>query len=453
MDPDTNEEEREYPLDAVFLGGRIVGELEIDFVRVSHQKNAFDKLDPQWSEVVKFIRGESPLRPNIARAREFEANTSILAQLYTGYRYGYAGLKYLVSGHRDGRARNDREFHEWTERFRRGEPEYQDDHKWYELAQLADQPEEESDSFGDEDDAFPIADTDSDSPSGGQSTESEEHADDANGETRSAEAIIYHTDENLSGVYNMPDMPGGPSISVAARSFTGSESSPPLRAKESGTTLSFDHDPKHSFFRDDLESPTDCLIGVLAHQFLYLAAASQERHPIPIIERELRERYFPETRTTLAATADAATDTLSGLRLHLAERLTDCDPTDPDSIGSLELALVRSGILSASLGDEQDTLNAFRTGEFIQYVSLAFLESAVERWPSLLLDGAFFAVPYANVSDEHRSEGISMVTEALRDAVWFVSDAGIGALNRDYQWRLRIKRADSSVRLLEFWRR
>lgn len=47
----------EYPIDAVHWGGRIVGELEIDFVRVSHQKDSFDKLDPEWREVELKVRG------------------------------------------------------------------------------------------------------------------------------------------------------------------------------------------------------------------------------------------------------------------------------------------------------------------------------------------------------------------------------------------------------------
>ena len=145
-DPDTNEQVLEYPVDATHWGGRIVGELEIDFVRVSHQKDSFDKLDPQWSEVVERVRGRPPFRPRIARDRGYQRNTSPLGRLFTGYRAGYGGLKDLVPSYKDGRGRNDSMILDWVQRFHNGDPEYQTDEKWYELVLLAEQAESDGSS-------------------------------------------------------------------------------------------------------------------------------------------------------------------------------------------------------------------------------------------------------------------------------------------------------------------
>ncbi len=86
--PDTGDREKEYPIDTIHWGGRIIGELEIDFVGISHQKDAFDKNDPQWQLVVKAIRGDGPIRPQVASRFGYPANTSHLAHLFTGYRTG-----------------------------------------------------------------------------------------------------------------------------------------------------------------------------------------------------------------------------------------------------------------------------------------------------------------------------------------------------------------------------
>ena len=123
----------EYPIDATHWGGRIVGELEIDFVRVSHQKDSFDKLDPEWSEVVERVRGISPMQPQIAKRLSMERNTSPLSRLFTAYRKGKAGLKNLVPGDKFGKGLNSGVIQQYRERFEAGDADYQDDQKWYEL--------------------------------------------------------------------------------------------------------------------------------------------------------------------------------------------------------------------------------------------------------------------------------------------------------------------------------
>lgn len=445
-DPTTDEEEREYPIDAVYLGGRIVGELEIDFVRVSHQKNAFDKLDPQWKEVVKCIRGEAPLRPHIARRRNYSPNTSPMARMFSGYRAGYGGLKCLVAGNRGNKARDDREFREWTERFHRGDPEYQDDSKWYELAELAELPEFETDDSDQDEDDFPIGETEdlNDGTEDGSVT-------DDDSQTGDVPLIEYTADDELSGTYSLPDLPGSPSIVVEARRFASAEVTLPMMFSGQSSVATFDYDPSHPLFRHDLELPAECLVRSLAHQFLYLAAASQDKHPIILVERDLRQRYFPQNVVTLESSQSRGHDVLDGLRRHLIEVLNESDAIDPSSLDDAELNLIRSGMLASALGDEGEFQRAFRTGEFIQYVSSEFLGDSALRWPHAILDGEYFSVPYVNLSAKHRHQAVAMITDALRDAVWLLSDVGVGALNKDYQWRLRIRRAESSIRLLELW--
>ena len=156
---------------------------------------------------------------------------------------------------------------------------------------------------------------------------------------------------------------------------------------------------------------------------------------------------------TLDSSQSRANNILDGLRKHLVETLNGSEAVDPSSLDESELNLIRSGMLASALGDEEHFQQAFRSGEFILYVSSEFLGDAAMRWPLAVLDGMYFSVPYANLSTKHRHQAVSMITDALRDAVWLLSDVGVGALNKDYQWRLRVRRAEASIRLLELWHR
>lgn len=124
--------ELEYPIDSPRNRGRIVGEIHCDHVPVNYQKDAFVYDNPEWKTVVRTIRGSSPLGEIIAKRLSLPRNTSYLAQLYAGYRREDQGLNYLV-------AANDMAV-EWAKLFRDGDPSYQTDDMWYQLAYAHDNP-------------------------------------------------------------------------------------------------------------------------------------------------------------------------------------------------------------------------------------------------------------------------------------------------------------------------
>jgi hypothetical protein len=139
VDPDgLGASEREYPIDSPRNEGRIVGEIHCDHVPVNYTKTQFEFDSPEWKRVLRVIRGESPLRPNRARALGLPVNDSALGRLFTGYRREDPGLNYLVPG--DGKvALRDKPI-EWAKLFQEGHPDYQTDEKWYEAARLHDNP-------------------------------------------------------------------------------------------------------------------------------------------------------------------------------------------------------------------------------------------------------------------------------------------------------------------------
>jgi hypothetical protein len=127
--PDTLRSDAEYPIEMPANQGRIVGEIHLDHVPVTYQKNDFDRQSRDWQTAVEIIRGTGPLKPQSSS----EVNDSPLAKLFTAYRRNDAGLRNLIPG--DGKGALHAKTREWAIMFHKGIPRLRDDTEWYEAAQ------------------------------------------------------------------------------------------------------------------------------------------------------------------------------------------------------------------------------------------------------------------------------------------------------------------------------
>ncbi|MGC0412122.1 hypothetical protein RKD32_005048 [Streptomyces sp. SAI-195] len=135
--PDTGESIVEYPIEfGSTQGGRIVGEIHLDHVPVTYQKNDFKRESRDWITALQLVRGEGPLQPRKAKNLKFDPNTSPIGKLFNAYRRNDPGTKCLIPGE-NGKPLHDKA-REWATFFRQGLPEYATDEKWYEAAQKAD---------------------------------------------------------------------------------------------------------------------------------------------------------------------------------------------------------------------------------------------------------------------------------------------------------------------------
>jgi hypothetical protein len=129
QDPDTLQAVVEYPIEMPANQGRIVGEVHLDHVPVTYQKNDFDRQHRDWAKAVELIRGVGPLKPKSATV----ANPSPLATLFSAFRRNDPGLRYLTAG--DGKQAIHSKSKEWASYFDKGVPQFQDDTAWFEAAQ------------------------------------------------------------------------------------------------------------------------------------------------------------------------------------------------------------------------------------------------------------------------------------------------------------------------------
>lgn len=434
----------EYPIDATHWGGRLIGELEIDFVRVSHQKDSFDKLDPEWKKVVELVRGKAPLQPRIAERMGLGKNDSPLSRLFTAYRKGTAGLKDLVPGTAEGAGLNSGPVIAYVEKFYAGDPEYQSDEKWYELVLQA-ETGKRGESKGAEEAGgdFPI---DEDEPEVRDDAGDDGKYDAADGPGGEPEV-----DEELSGTYEVNELPGDVVLKVEAYRHEVDIDGAPFRVKPDGYSFRFDYNPKSDFFENSLETPADYLVIDLAQHFLALSAESPREKPVSRIARSIRERYFARSSDDLSLAANAASSLLDELRRHYDETLPSAAPIDPNSLPPREMDRVARNAARLLGLNESEVEQFIKDGEFAKYVSQSFVVELVRIWPTLSTDGNFFNRPYLGSSDELKPIILDEIVDALQDVVWLV-DEGASAVSKDTGWRLRYAKALSSLRLIQYWR-
>lgn len=130
--PETGTLISEYPIElGTTIGGRIVGEIHVDYLIPTYQKNDFDRTDIAWELTREAIRGAGPLLPKSRQALGYGSeNESPLGRLVNAYRQITPSTKCLCLNHSLAR--------QYYERFLKGDPKYLSDAEWYKACQAED---------------------------------------------------------------------------------------------------------------------------------------------------------------------------------------------------------------------------------------------------------------------------------------------------------------------------
>lgn len=401
-DPDdpTGSSEVEYPIEFPRGLGRIVGEIHIDHVRVNYQKNAFEYDTPEWKRVVRVLRGDGPLRPKIGQRLGYGPNSSPLAQLFTGYRTNEPGLKDLIPG--DGKVALHERAREWADRFRKGDPDYQTDEKWYqaaaqhlELKGAAKEPAASDPAPSDGGDILttkgllPAAQPASaDPPTPPAPAESE---DDRRASWRADASSLPDLDASFG-------LPGyGAALQVRSWLVRGHRISRPNEtgpvpvyvASGKGAQVEVFIDAEHPIFVDFGVDTRDLVVIELAD---FLRVRDNSSRSISAIFADLKDRCLPDHRIAGPFLTDLAARTLNRIRDAMQPVVAGNAAgywalLSPDDQASAErLFAVEGG--SASWGD------VTASGEWVGYVPGAALVHLVEQRPEAFLDGRVFRSSY-----------------------------------------------------------
>jgi hypothetical protein len=421
VSPD-GEIELEYPIE---LGmGRIVGEIHLDHAPVNVRKTDFDKSSGEWRFMVDKIRGEEPLRPQYAMRLTGRENSSPMSKFFNAYRENKPGLRYLVPG--NGTTAIHETAKSWATKFRKGDPDFETDAKWYEAAKDHDSikagPSTTTPSSTSDDEDEWLKNEGLSHLSKSDATEEQKDA------TKEEEAETEVTrpeteDERFARYRNsatlLPDTDKGIRIGTAQ---------PVLRIyATSGVDLGKDGGKRPCEVRvvaGEIEVyvdvNTDLIVkyGWPAMNVALMCAAEQLANvysfdgPVHELVASILDQ-FPDRRIDAAAVRARADTLLDVIR----ERLTDVASKDPETFWEAMSGQAKRETESIAVGiaSDVDWESAIANGEFARYISPEGVADLVTGVPGLVFDGALFRSTYAPLAGETQADQVSRVVGLVSD--------------------------------------
>lgn len=451
-DPDSQEEELEYPIDGHERKGRIVGELEVDFIRVTHTKDAFDENSMDWKDFVRVVRGDSPIRPKIAASLGFPENNSPLALLFSAFRTAKAGVKNLVPSRPNGGAMiTDAKIDDLLKRFEEGETDYQSDQHWWDLVNTnpkggRSDPENVDDIGGPSPFAPPTL------PPKQPPSESPPEAPDPWEVKDATDDSQLHTepDRFLSRSYSL-DIFQNIAVRVVAERITNTSNERGFEVRLKGSELSFKYWPEANIFIRSLLTPSDLLINELAYHLHTNAQSEISKYPLSEIEIQLREKYFPELHPTLQEVQRQVNEFHADLCSHIKECVPKIAEFDSSILTDEDARQIREKFAKNDYLKPAEIDRAMKNGEFINYAPYTAIVSIALRYPEMVFDGQFFNI-YWDVENQNSPANRALLEEfshIMADLLWFSGQISgpKGAI-----WRSRVKRLIGSLGIIAAWK-
>jgi len=445
---DDDEREIEYPVDGFQTMGRFVGELEIDFVQVTHQKDAFEKRSADWRDFVSVVRGAGPIRTQVAKRNNYSENTSPLATLFSAFRTSKAGKENLVPakpGTTSAMLR-DSIIQEYTNNFFNNEHDYFDDTKWWDLILRGEKKEPSSGLDGN---GVP-----SDDPTGGNIFGAIEELEPITIvppiEEIPDENSGLEQDENLSGPYSI-DIFKNTKVKVDAYKAQNGTHPNGFRVTIHGALLTFEYWPNSKIFEETFLRPEDLLVNELAYFFFLTAEERLEDTPLSVVERSIKKRYFPDLHPEIDHINDEIRNLSREMKSHMRAAIKKVTDFKYKDLSVASIAKIRRQMSHGDLKSEKDMDDALQKGEFINYADLTVLIEIFKRYPHTLFDGEFFIRKISDIRslDEVDESLINDAIMMFTDLAWWQDN---GKPSSSGVWKGRSRRVVGSLEVVRGWR-
>jgi hypothetical protein len=397
--PDTGSFVPEYPIElGSTVGGRIVGEIHVDYLIPTYQKNGFDTTDLAWRLTLDAIRGAGPILPKKRKLLGYDSNNvSPLGLLVNAYRRIDPGTKNLSLSAAVSR--------ELRRKFQAGDPEYVPDDKWYRAAQEADKEKGAAKAPADPGDT-PTDDPDDYGPSTGGGTEEPSPIESTPSPaapllaTTTRDELIKHSEkmENQCGRYSYSSTPP---MEVVARKVGGTQIKTlgvrmPFAVFQDGVEVDFFYDETHSLLAEYPISPKQLLLQALAEKF------SIRDHGVSVHTAfmGLVENHLTDERINAEALKERAQAILTKVQENLPLLLS---PRIKHAIGIIEEVESEEEALAENLLDENpDLLQEYQAKSEKAHEALAYIPSEtlirlVDKMPEEFLDDKVFTLPYMQI--------------------------------------------------------
>lgn len=439
----------EYPIELPANQGRIVGEIHLDHVPVIYTKDAFDKSDRGWRIAVKTIRGDGPLLPEAAKRAGYEQSDAPLAKLHRGYRRNDPGKNYLTPGNGKSLINNL----DWKKKFHAGDPDYQDDHIWWEAVLKHEEIKEAEKKKKEEREraeAEGLDDPTKEFEGGGEAPPEAEPDEDgtAEGEPKTererVEALTKKSSvlPELDAQFSATGIPGAPmklkayGVDGGRIMLDGKRVPVWLAAAKRGSFAAF-VDLGHPHFQRFDDAPEDLVLQEIAAHLI--ARTTGETPPFSAVYASLKERYLASHTIDEAKLDALATQLLTDLK----DRMVDCvkDNTErpwQNALNATERDVTQERITRNLKVANVDPL--IEDGTYLRHVPDGVVPRIVEEWPEAFFDGKLFEGPYTEVqSSSARRSTVSLITGYLDDLAWLADSPHHGRREQLIRARLSLQ--------------
>jgi plasmid stabilization system protein ParE len=460
-DADSDTHIPEYSIDDPRGRGRIVGEIHIDHCRVPYTKDRFVREDTAWAEMVQLVRGDGPLQPQLARDRGFGENTSPLYKLFQVFRRTSPHNK-KVGGWRKLFVVEENDMAmAMARRFENGEPDYQGDAKWFELAKKADERVltggnpvggSGSGSSG----GGPLGGTSSGGTMGGIDGGGSGTAG-ANGLGANGGPTVPPSEERVA----LPELTqlyieDSTNQRFDLKAFAVSDTDPGLPSgvpwaiwKTTAGPWEFLVRLGHPVFSSITMTAIDALLVQLAWQAADFTREQGLAASFAQILAALRARYAKRFEIDPAALSQEAERHLEEIARHVVGKVqANASRAFFDGLGQAKdqilLTMARRGVRAPQ--------DAVEDGRFLQYSPPRVIRDFVIGRPELFFDGNYWEDGYSGLdfgseaaTAEARAGVLSLYQSLLTDAVWLAEQ---GETELSEASREHLLRASASVQIL-----
>lgn len=457
--PDTGTYTSEYPVElGSTVGGRIVGELHVDYLIPTYQKNGFDTTDRAWRLTLEAIRGAGPILPKKRQALGYDGdNESPLGRLVNAYRRTDPGTKSLAAPNSLAR--------EFSKRFFSGDLEYETDDKWYKVAQESDRergdggkgltPVNSGDTPSDD---ISIYLPGAQSGAGSQVTTPVSPPSPPSTNvapvpaTSDRDILIQHSDkeESLSGKYSYDTTPG---MEITAWRVRDSQikiqgNRVPCHLYQDGIEVDFFFDPTHPILSEYPLSPKQLLLQGLAEKFaLRDPGVSIQAAFIGLVDNHLlEERINPQ------ALQERAHSIVSLIREKLPSLLGHRFAKAKEVIQSVEAE--EEELAKRLLDESPNLLGAYQDSSEESIQSLAFvcdttIKRLIAEFPEEFMDNNLFAQPFANLKIGNEAMRERLRKNSLERVLSYFSDVILLLQGGRAQSKQELLRHANTLSLLE----
>ena len=427
--PDTGEKKTEYPVElGSTVGGRIVGELNVDYLLPTYQKNDFDRTDSSWSQTLQFLCGIGPFLPQQRRALGFtEAVSAPIPVLVNAYRRGDAGTKCLAAPNSVAKT--------FYQSYRAGVAEYLTDELWWKAAQEEDQKKASGGSTL----VGPVnpGSESTDDMSQYISSKPEEKKAESKTETvktepipvqnSSIEDLLSHSKKvtQLTGKYWYAQSVSALNVSayeLSSGDILENGVSVPAVFESDGIDCTFVYNPRNETLAQYPISPKTLLLCFLSEKL----KARDAKSNLVSVFAGLVKYQMDDTKIDKLSLQEKTSTLFDSIR-HLLfvslennkQEVLECIHESSGEVEETINNLISNHELLIAF--QKKEIEGFKALEFVPYKTLIRL---IDKFPELVFDGKVFNTPYCSISlpdkkatERSRGESKERIMSYLKDAL------------------------------------